>query len=180
MQVDNHSDGFEQNVTIDDPHSNFTPFEECTNNDQNNQNSDIGSNTPIADMVYNFYNSFHQSSSILFEEVVDPTPEIDQMHPILYQKLTSRSIDIACLDAGKIETSGKGVKQVIAVRTGIDKETAKKAVAKIKESKLKVQAQIQGDQLRVTGKKRDDLQATMRLLEKSELGLPFQFQNFRD
>lgn len=106
--------------------------------------------------------------------------QIDQMHPILYQKLTSRSIDIACLEAGKIETSGKGVKQVIAVRTGIDKETAKKAVAKIKESKLKVQAQIQGDQLRVTGKKRDDLQATMRLLEKSELGLPFQFQNFRD
>lgn len=106
--------------------------------------------------------------------------QIDQMHPILYQKLTSRSIDIACLEAGKIETSGKGVKQVIVVRTGIDKETAKKAVAKIKESKLKVQAQIQGDQLRVTGKKRDDLQATMRLLEKSELGLPFQFQNFRD
>jgi len=106
--------------------------------------------------------------------------QIDQMHPILYQKLTSRSIDIACLEAGKVETSGKGVKQTIKIRTGIDKETAKKAVAKIKESKLKVQAQIQGDQLRVTGKKRDDLQSTMRMLESAELGLPLQFQNFRD
>lgn len=106
--------------------------------------------------------------------------QIQQMHPILYQKLTARSIDIACLDAGKVETSGKGVKQNIKVRVGIDKDIAKKAIAKIKESKLKVQAQVQGDQLRVNGKKRDDLQATMALLEKAELGLPFQFQNFRD
>jgi len=106
--------------------------------------------------------------------------QIQQMHPILYQKLTARSIDIECLDAGKVETSGKGVKQTIKVRVGIDKETAKKAVAKIKESKLKVQAQIQGEQLRVNGKKRDDLQATMKMLEGAELGLPMQFQNFRD
>jgi len=106
--------------------------------------------------------------------------QIQQMHPILYQKLTSRSIDIACLDAGKVETSGKGVKQTINVRVGIDRETAKKAVGKIKESKLKVQAQVQGEQLRVNGKKRDDLQATMKLLENAELGLPMQFQNFRD
>lgn len=106
--------------------------------------------------------------------------QIQQMHPILYQKLTARKIDIACLDAGKVETSGKGVKQAIKVKVGIDKETAKKAVAKIKESKLKVQAQIQGEQLRVNGKKRDDLQATMKLLESSDLGLPMQFQNFRD
>ena len=66
------------------------------------------------------------------------------------------------------------------VRQGIDKETAKKAVAKIKESKLKVQAQIQGEQLRVTGKKRDDLQSAMAMLKSAELGLPMQFQNFRD
>jgi len=106
--------------------------------------------------------------------------QIQQMHPILYQKLTARKIDIACLEAGKVETSGKGVKQAIQVRQGIDKETAKKAVGKIKESKLKVQAQIQGEQLRVTGKKRDDLQSTMAMLESAELGLPMQFQNFRD
>ena len=106
--------------------------------------------------------------------------QIQQMHPILYQKLTSRQIDIACLDAGKVETSGKGVKQSVQVRQGIDKETAKKAVAKIKESKLKVQAQIQGEQLRVTGKKRDDLQSAMAMLKEAEIGLPMQFQNFRD
>jgi len=106
--------------------------------------------------------------------------QVQQMHPILYQKLTSRKIDIECLEAGKVETSGKGVKQSIKIRVGIDKETAKKAIAKIKESKLKVQAQVQGEQLRVNGKKRDDLQATMKLLEKAELGLPMQFQNYRD
>ncbi len=106
--------------------------------------------------------------------------QIQQMHPILYQKLTARKIDIECLEAGKVETSGKGVKQNVKVRAGIDQATAKKAIAKIKESKLKVQAQIQGEQLRVNGKKRDDLQATMKLLENAELGLPFQFQNFRD
>jgi len=106
--------------------------------------------------------------------------QIQQIHPVLYQKLTSRQIDIACLDAGKVETSGKGVKQSVQVRQGIDKETAKKAVAKIKESKLKVQAQIQGEQLRVTGKKRDDLQSAMAMLKAAEIGLPMQFQNFRD
>lgn len=106
--------------------------------------------------------------------------QIQQIHPVLYQKLTARNIDIACLDASSVEKSGKGVKQSITVRQGIDKETAKKAVARIKESKLKVQAQIQGEQLRVTGKKRDDLQSVMALLKGAELGLPLQFQNFRD
>jgi len=106
--------------------------------------------------------------------------QIQQIHPVLYQKLTARKIDIACLEGGKVENSGKGVKQSMTVRQGVDKDTAKKAVAKIKESKIKVQAQIQGEQLRVNGKKRDDLQAAMALLKAAELGLPLQFQNFRD
>ncbi|MFK7997249.1 MAG: YajQ family cyclic di-GMP-binding protein [Granulosicoccus sp.] len=106
--------------------------------------------------------------------------QIQQIHPVLYQKLTARKIDIACLEAGKVENSGKGVKQAVTVKQGIDKETAKKAIAKIKESKIKVQAQIQGEQLRVNGKKRDDLQSVMALLKEAELGLPMQFQNFRD
>lgn len=106
--------------------------------------------------------------------------QIQQIHPILYQKLTARKIDIACLDAGKVENSGKGVKQLVKVKQGIDKEVAKKAMVKIKESKIKVQAQVQGEQLRVTGKKRDDLQAVMALLKAAELGVPLQFQNFRD
>jgi len=112
--------------------------------------------------------------------IADSDFQIQQMHPVLYQKLTARKIDISCLDAGKIEKSGKGVKQPISVRQGIDRETARKAVAQIKSSKMKVQAQVQGEQLRVTGKKRDDLQSVMALLEKAELGLPLQFQNFRD
>ncbi len=106
--------------------------------------------------------------------------QIQQIHPVLYQKLTARKIDIACLDAGKVENSGKGVKQLVKVKQGIDKEIAKKAMVKIKESKLKVQAQVQGEQLRVTGKKRDDLQSVMALLKAAELGVPLQFQNFRD
>lgn len=112
--------------------------------------------------------------------IADSDFQVQQIHPILYQKLTSRKIDIACLDAGAIEKSGKGVKQLLTVRQGIDRDTAKKAVAKIKETKLKVQAQVQGEQLRVSGKKRDDLQATMALLREADLGLPLQFQNFRD
>ncbi|MEE9319450.1 MAG: YajQ family cyclic di-GMP-binding protein [Granulosicoccus sp.] len=112
--------------------------------------------------------------------IADSDFQIQQIHPVLYQKLTARKIDISCLETGKIEKSGKGVKQAISVRQGIDRETAKKAVAQIKSSKMKVQAQVQGEQLRVTGKKRDDLQSVMGLLEKAELGLPLQFQNFRD
>ena len=112
--------------------------------------------------------------------VADSDFQIQQMHPILYQKLAARKIDVAALEPGKVEKSGKGVRQTIAVRSGIDRETAKKAVAAIKGSKLKVQAQVQGEQLRVSGKKRDDLQSAMRVLKDAELGLPLQFQNFRD
>ena len=106
--------------------------------------------------------------------------QVDQIHPILYEKLIGRGIEIASLKPGDVERSGKGVRQGFDLRQGIDKETAKKAVALLKQSKLKVQAQIQGDQLRVTGKKRDDLQAAMKALKDGELGLPLQFKNFRD
>jgi uncharacterized protein YajQ (UPF0234 family) len=106
--------------------------------------------------------------------------QVQQIHPVLYQKLVSRGIDIECLDAKPVENSGKGVRQALDVRQGIDKEIAKKATTTIKQSKLKVQAQIQGEQLRITGKKRDDLQAAMKLLKDAELGIPLQFQNFRD
>ena len=106
--------------------------------------------------------------------------QVQQIHPILYEKLIGRGIEIASLKPGDIEKSGKGVRQGFELRQGIDKETAKKAVAKVKESKLKVQASIQGDQLRVQGKKRDDLQAAMKVLKDADLGLPLQFKNFRD
>lgn len=112
--------------------------------------------------------------------VADSDFQVQQMHPILYQKLTSRGIDIACLDALKVETVGKGVRQYITVKQGIDQAVAKKMIGIIKNSKIKVQGAIQGEQLRVTGKKRDDLQAVMALLKDADIGVPLQYQNFRD
>jgi len=106
--------------------------------------------------------------------------QVQQMHTVLYQKLTTRKIDISSLDPQKTEKVGKGVRQHMLVKQGIDKDTAKKLVATVKESKIKVQASIQGESLRVNGKKRDDLQKTMAILKEKELGLPLQFQNFRD
>ena len=106
--------------------------------------------------------------------------QIDQMRDILEKKLTKRGIDLAALKADKVEESGTRARQKIEVRQGIDQDTARKIVKLIKESKLKVQASIQGDQLRITGKKRDDLQEAIALLRTSEVGLPMQYQNFRD
>ena len=106
--------------------------------------------------------------------------QIDQMQPILYQKMSKRGIDVACLSLGDVEEVGRGARQIISVREGIDKELAKKMIRQIKDSRLKVQAAIQGEQLRVTGKKRDDLQAAIALLKEGSYGVPLQFKNFRD
>jgi len=106
--------------------------------------------------------------------------QVRQMQPMLYEKCARRGIDVACMDEGEVEEVGQGARQLISVREGLDKEVAKKMVRLIKDSKLKVQAAVQGEQLRVTGKKRDDLQQAMALLKGAELGLPLQFQNFRD
>ena len=106
--------------------------------------------------------------------------QVRQMHEIMYKKLVSRKIDSACLDLGKIEERGMRAYQAVTVREGVDKELAKKIVKLVKESKLKVQAAIQGEQVRITGKKRDDLQAAMTLLKSSDIDLPLQFSNFRD
>lgn len=106
--------------------------------------------------------------------------QLQQMRDILYGKLVRRSIDIKCAEVGDSEQSGKGVKQTVTLRQGIDAELARKLVKMIKEAKLKVQASIQGDQVRVTGKKRDDLQNVIAMLRKAELPMPLQFNNFRD
>ncbi|MAG66434.1 MULTISPECIES: YajQ family cyclic di-GMP-binding protein [Pseudomonas] len=106
--------------------------------------------------------------------------QLDQMMQILELSLTKRNIDIRCLKANEPFASGKQVKQTVELKEGIDKELAKKIVALIKDSKLKVQAAIQGEQVRVTGKKRDDLQDVMALLRASELEMPLQYNNFRD
>ncbi len=106
--------------------------------------------------------------------------QIKQMIPILKEKMSKRGIDVICLEFGDVVEMNKRVRQPATVREGLDSDLARKMVKLIKESKLKVQAAIQGEQLRVTGKKRDDLQQVMQLLRDAKLGIPLQFNNFRD
>jgi len=106
--------------------------------------------------------------------------QIKQMQPILNEKLAKRGIDVQCLEYGDIVEMNKRARQPVTVREGLDKDLARKMVKIIKDSKLKVQAAIQGEQLRVSGKKRDDLQQVMQLLRAADLGIPLQFNNFRD
>jgi len=106
--------------------------------------------------------------------------QLKQMLDIFYQKAAKRGIDVGSLEEGKVEKVGMGAQQKLTVRQGLDKEMAKKIVKQIKDAKLKVQAQIQGEQVRVTGKKRDDLQQVIAFLKGAKLGQPLQFTNFRD
>lgn len=106
--------------------------------------------------------------------------QLKQMIDILRARLVTRGIDIRCLDVAEPEINLSQARQKVTVKQGIEQKLAKKIVATIKDAKLKVEAQINGDKLRVTGKKRDDLQAAMVLLKKSEFELPLQFENFRD
>lgn len=106
--------------------------------------------------------------------------QCQQMLEILFLKASKRGIDLVSFDAEEAKQSGKRMTQKVTLRQGIDKDMAKKIVKSIKSSKLKVQAQIQGEQVRVTGKKRDDLQEVMQYLKNAELGIPLQFDNFRD
>lgn len=107
--------------------------------------------------------------------------QLQQVEDILRNKLTKRSVDVRFLDIQKAQKiGGDKLKQTIKVKNGIEAELGKKLQKLIKDSKLKVQAAIQGEQVRVTGKKRDDLQQAMALLREAELGQPLQFKNFRD
>ncbi len=120
----------------------------------------------------------------LNDNVISLQAEVDfqlqQMLDILQNKLAKRGIDILCLDISDPQTSGKQVNQNATLRQGLQTLLAKKIVKRIKDSKLKVQAAIQGDKVRVTGKKRDDLQQIMALLRDEKLDMPLQFNNFRD
>ena len=106
--------------------------------------------------------------------------QVQQMTEILRQRLAARKIDVKCLEFGDIETNLAGARQTVTVKQGIERELAKKIQNTLKEAKLKVDSQINGDKLRVNGKKRDDLQAAMALLRSAEFELPLQFDNFRD
>ncbi len=107
--------------------------------------------------------------------------QLKQMLDILTQKMGKRSLDVKCMQPQEIQVALHEAKQIINIVTGIDKERAKKMVKMIKDSKLKVQVAIQGEQLRVTGKKRDDLQSVMaHMREAKDIDVPLQYVNFRD
>jgi uncharacterized protein YajQ (UPF0234 family) len=107
--------------------------------------------------------------------------QLQQVQDILLAKMAKRNVDVRFLDNGEVQkVGGDKVKQVVKVRSGIESEQAKKIQKLIKDSKLKVQAAIQGDAVRVSGAKRDDLQAAIALIRKEMADLPLSFSNFRD
>ncbi|MGH8254536.1 MAG: YajQ family cyclic di-GMP-binding protein [Steroidobacteraceae bacterium] len=106
--------------------------------------------------------------------------QLGQLLDILKLRLGARGIDARCLDLGKVDVNLAEARRVITVKQGIDQAAAKKLVGSLKEARLKVEAQINDGKLRVTGKKRDDLQAAMALLRKNSIDVPLQFDNFRD
>ncbi len=106
--------------------------------------------------------------------------QLGQMLDIFRIKLSRRGVDVDCMDVQAAEETGLKVKQKVIIKEGLDSESAKKITKLIKEKKLKVQAQIQNEQVRVTGKKRDELQAVMAMLKAEQTGLPLQYKNFRD
>lgn len=113
--------------------------------------------------------------------IIAPTEfQLKQVDEILRNKLTKRQVDLRSLNYKELSTNLNEAKQMIEVKQGIEQEAAKKITKLIKDAQLKVQAAIQGDQIRVTGKKRDDLQAVMAKLRESKVEIPLQFVNFRD
>jgi hypothetical protein len=100
---------------------------------------------------------------------------------VLRERMSKRGVSQRCLDAGDVEAAGgQTVRQLVKIKQGIEAETAKKIVKSMKDAKVKVQAQIQGDELRVTGKNRDDLQSAIQLIRGNDFGIDLQFVNFRD
>lgn len=107
--------------------------------------------------------------------------KLDQVYDVLTAKLAKRGVDVRCLERGDLlKVSGNKVKQIVTVKVGVEGELAKKIVRLIKDSKLKVQASIQGDAVRVSGAKRDILQETIALVKKNITDVPLQYGNFRD
>ena len=125
-------------------------------------------------------------SSLTREEAVvtvisDDEYKLEQVMEVLKGKFVRRKIDPKVIDYSKVEpASGALVRQVLTIKQGIEQELAKKIVKMVKEAKIKVQGAIQGDQVRISGKKRDDLQAAMALVKAADLAQPLQFINFRD
>lgn len=120
----------------------------------------------------------HEGESITLSAPSDF--QLKQMTDILRARLIARGIDVRCLEFKDVLTNVAGARQTVLVKQGIERELAKKIQTSIKDAKLKVDSQINGEKLRVTGKKRDDLQAAIALLRGMEFERPLQFNNFRD
>jgi uncharacterized protein YajQ (UPF0234 family) len=123
--------------------------------------------------------SFRQDDSGIMMEC-ESKFQLGQMKDMFYNKCSKRGVDLDSLKPGEVNEQAKRATQRIQIQQGIETDTARKIVKRIKQDKLKVQAAIQGDQVRVSGKKRDDLQAVMTMLKSENMGLPLQFTNFRD
>ena len=122
-----------------------------------------------------------EMSDVSLTVFADNDFQVKQATDVLCQKLAKRSVDLACLHYQEIEEIGAGkARQVIDLKEGIDSDLGRRLVKQIKDQKLKVQTAIQGNQLRVTGKKRDDLQQVMAFLRTADVGIPLQFNNLRD
>lgn len=123
--------------------------------------------------------SFSQEEFVITQEA-SSVFQLKQMLDILRARLSARGVDVRCLEVADPLENVSGARQKVTVRQGIEQPVSKKLIAALKEAKLKVEAQINGDKIRVSGKKRDDLQAAMALLRKTDVDLPLQFDNFRD
>lgn len=122
-----------------------------------------------------------EQSEYVLTVFADTEFQLDQVQDVLGQKLIKRGVDVKCLETGDVQKiSGNKVKRAVTVKTGVETDLAKKIVKLIKDSKLKVQASIQGETVRVSGAKRDNLQEAIALMRKSISDFPLQFNNFRD
>jgi len=146
------------------------------NNALDQANREVGTRFDFKGVDARF--SLTESSDISVSAEVDF--QVHQMLDILRGKLVKRGIDVKALKEGDIEVSGQKATMLVKLQQGIDSELARKMVKMVKDTKLKVQTAIQGDKLRVTGKKRDDLQNVIAILKDAKIDLPLQFNNFRD
>lgn len=146
------------------------------NNALDQANREVGTRFDFKGIDASF--SLNSDSNIIVSAEADF--QIHQMMDILRAKLVKRSIDAKSLDEGEIQLVGQKANLEVKVQQGIESDLARKIVKMVKETKLKVQTAIQGEKLRVTGKKRDDLQQVMALLKDASLGIPLQYDNFRD
>ncbi|PCJ24471.1 MAG: YajQ family cyclic di-GMP-binding protein [SAR86 cluster bacterium] len=146
------------------------------NNALDQANREVGTRFDFKGIDASF--SLNSESNIIVSAEADF--QIQQMMEILKSKLVKRAIDIKSLIQGDVQMTGQKATMEVNVQQGIESDLARKIVKTVKEAKLKVQTAIQGEKLRVTGKKRDDLQQVMALLKDANLGIPLQYDNFRD